>query len=175
MRRMIVRVQVEESGSEKFWLEEIDADIADAGVMSAFTSKPVSDAVLQMGQGQLSPKMVSQAGQWLYQLLSANTPVQQALQLALSVNNDQYPIYIDIRSDHADELPWETLFNPSGSNFLALDQRWPIGRIASSKDDTRKYYFDPPLKIMVILTATGVDAMPEWEALWSVISAARIE
>lgn len=173
MKRMIVRIQVEESGNDKVWLEEVDANIANADVISTLASTPVANAIDQMRQGQLAPKMVSQAGQWLYQLLSANQSVQQALQLALSVNGDQYPIYIEIRSDHADELPWETLFSPSGS-FLALDGRWPIGRIASSKDDTKKYYFNPPVKIMVVLAATGVDATPEWDALWSVISAARV-
>ena len=173
MKRMIVRIQVEESGTDRIWLEEVDANIANPDVISAFSSSPVSNAIVQMSQGQLSPRVVSQAGQWLYQLISANSSVQQALQLALSVNNDQYPIYIEIRSDHADELPWETLFNPNGS-FLALDQRWPIGRIASSKDDTKKYYFDLPLKIMVVLAATGVDATPEWEALWSVISTSKV-
>lgn len=174
MKRMIVRIQVEESGTDRIWLEEIDADIANADMISAFGATPVSPAILQMGQGQLAPKVVSQAGQWLYQLLSANTSVQQALQLALSSSDaDQYPIYIEIRSDHADELPWETLFNPRGS-FLALDQRWPIARIASSKDDTKKYYFDPPIKIMVVLAATGVDATPEWNELWDVISKANV-
>lgn len=174
MKRMIVRIQVEQSGNDKVWLEEVDANIDNADVISTLASTPVETSIERMRQGQLAPKMVSQAGQWLYGLLAANQSVERALQLALSVNGEQYPIYIEIRSDRADELPWETLFNPNGS-FLALDQRWPIARIASSKDDTKKYYFDPPLKIMVVLAATGVDATPEWDELWNVIGAASVK
>jgi hypothetical protein len=173
MKRMIVRIQGDDSGTDRIALEEIDADIANPDVMSAFGSIPLSPAVVQMGQGQLAPKVVSQAGRWLYDLLAKNSSVKQGLDLALAGGDDQFPIYIEIRSDHADELPWETLFSPNRS-FLALDQRWPIARIASSKDDTKRYYFDPPVKIMVVLAATGVDATPEWDALWRVISTAKV-
>jgi hypothetical protein len=169
MRKMIVRIQADQSGTDKISLEYVDANIPGSDLTGDFVSHPVADAIVRMGQGVLTPQIVGEAGNWLYTKLASHQPIQLALGMALNQQlDDDCLIYFEIRSDKADELPWETLREPAGK-FLALNRQWPIARIAAGPDTTPTYHFDWPIRIMAVLSVTGEDARPEWDALWSAI------
>ena len=52
----------------------------------------------------------------------------------------------------ADELPWEQIYDVQ-HGFCALDERWPIGRIARRRRQIKVRTFEPPLRIVAVLSA----------------------
>jgi hypothetical protein len=78
-----------------------------------------------------------------------------------------------LRSTEGEELRWETLCDAQG-RFLALDRRWPIGRMAESTSDrvVAPAELSGPLRLLAVLAARGVDARPEWRAMRKAIVAA---
>jgi CHAT domain len=60
--------------------------------------------------------------------------------------------------------------------FLALDRRWPIGRIVGTTSNTAiERPFTPPLRILAILAATQTSARSEWKSLYNAIQGAGLE
>jgi hypothetical protein len=172
MKKLLLRVQVQQDGPDFIWLEHADSIATSPGAMSPFNSNPVAEAIKQMGQGVLIPEIVGDAGHWLYEKIAENTDVQKALNVALNLDDD-FPIYIELRSDEAEALPWEALRKPDG-NFLTLDKRWPIGRVVTTGDERQEYHLDSQIKVTAVLAATGVDARAEWDGLWAAISASDL-
>jgi hypothetical protein len=163
MKKIILRVQVQ---------QQADDIASGSGTASTFNSTPVAEAIVQMGQGVLIPEIVGAAGHWLYQKIAENSDVQNALNVALNLN-DEVPIYIELRSDGAEALPWEALRKPDG-NFLTLDKRWPIGRVVTTGDERQEFHLDSRIKVTAVLAAGGVDARAEWDGLWAAVSAANV-
>ena len=83
-------------------------------------------------------------------------------------------LWFHVMTDEAERLCWETLCDPRGA-FAALDPRWPIGRIADSEVDVdvAPAVFSPPLRIVAVLAALGIDAVPEWRRLAAAVQEAR--
>lgn len=127
------------------------------------------------------PQAVMNAGRLLYEKLHKHPPVARALDQALQSNqNTTAPLYILLEDGRnaADALPWEALYTPQ-FGFLALDDRWPVGRIAglsNPADPKTDYMLSPPLKMLVVLAASGLEsiggARPEWDALYNAVQAA---
>lgn len=115
-------------------------------------------------ENQLENDALRQTGHFLYQTLTSENGVSIALQNALSSPAEPFPIYLLFRGGEAEAFPWETMF-ADGANFLSLDPRWPIARMVVSGVERRRFTIVPPLKILLILAAAGVDATPEWEAI----------
>jgi hypothetical protein len=115
-------------------------------------------------------------GTTLFQkLASAHAAIGEALVDALKVSpGDMRPIYFHIRVVGAELLYWEALCKDDGS-FLALDGRWPIGRIADSPTalPPPKPEFSPPLRMMAVLSALGIAADSEWQGLYDAVKQAR--
>jgi len=96
--------------------------------------------------------------------------------MALASTPDKVaPLYIHLNSDKIEGLPWETLYSPVG-DFLALDSRWPIARIADSSAmlPAMNRTFRPPLKMMLILSAASVDSTPEWNSFYDAVKETKI-
>lgn len=76
----------------------------------------------------------------------------------------------DIEASAGEQIRWEALCDDDG-NFLALDGRCHIGRIAEevTSREVGVRPFLPPLRIAAFLSASGQDATPEWEALSAAI------
>lgn len=95
-------------------------------------------------------------GQELATILRRHPPVKQAIAIALAElpAAGPAPIYFRVASSSADELPWEELFvTPVG--FVALDPRWPIGRIARRVHDVPPRVFEGSFRIVAVLSAAG--------------------
>ncbi len=107
-------------------------DFSDARALYDFGCTENDPPFMQMSQGLLAPDIVKCAGTHLFENLSKHPAVKDAVTMALANTPEKVaPLYVYLNAEKAEGLPWETLYTPVG-NFLALDRRWPIARIADS-------------------------------------------
>lgn len=116
---------------------------------------------------------VRAAGRLLLESVTAHPGVQQALQTALATPDQNNPIYLRLRCNAVDSLPWECM-HESQAGFLALDERWQIARLVGDPGSSFERTFEAPLNILVVLTAAGIDARPEWDKLHSALTASGV-
>jgi hypothetical protein len=170
-----ILVSIEESlgGGEQLRLYEAYARFPGARSPVRFVSSPLDASIGNLASGVLRPEMVRQAGNWLYRRLGDHPAVETALRTAVT-GGTRAPIYIQLLSPAAEDLPWEMLCD-GGGLFFALDRRWPVARIAAPDiPPTAEYYLERPLRVMAVLSAAGVNALPEWEALYEAIRDAQL-
>ncbi len=118
---------------------------------------------------------VRKYGQAILGHLNSHPGVMEALNAAMAtVHPGRCPIYFRVEIGLPEMVYWETICDAAGS-FLALDRRWPVGRVAESRiaQESRWHTFQQPLKMMAFLAAAGVDATPEWESLEKAVEEAR--
>ena len=107
-----------------------------------------------------------QHGEALLAVLSSDAAVERGL-TALLLNqpgSEPAPLYFRMRASAADTLAWEQL-HVDTKGFLALDQRWPIGRIARQPRPLAPRVFTPPLRVVAVLSAAGRDGRNQLDAL----------
>lgn len=119
-----------------------------------------------------------QRGKELAKMLQRHAPVKQAMGFALAQPpaTPPAPIYFRVASASADSLPWEQLFF-TGQGFLALDERWPIGRIAKRVHDVRQRSFEAPFRVVAVLSAAGEsgNGLPQLKTLIRTVGEARAQ
>lgn len=113
------------------------------------------------------PDAVRLHGQRLYESLRAHPSIGAALsQLLTTPAGDECSLYLRLMAQDAERLCWETLYDQH-SEFLALDRRWPVARMADAvldrPDPPRA--FEPPLRVAAIISALGIDGVREWTQL----------
>jgi len=176
--RTIVRIQEYSDGSSIFSLES-PKSYQDAGKVRPLRSLPGESPFYDMHTGDGSPNRVMEAGQKLFEDLSAHPAVGPAITDALrEIQGGCSPIYLRLDDvTTAEDLPWEAVFYSRNKEFLALDTRWPIVRVREAKEaDPRLLYnFEPPLRITAVLSAAGGDAQtrapaaPQWLGMYNAI------
>jgi len=119
------------------------------------------------------PDGVRQYGQELFRALAAHQAIQEALEDAVN-RPESTPIFFYCTAPDAERLAWETLCN-DGGDFLALHRQRPIGRWADSLlgGGSEIIPWQPPLKILAILSAMPYPAEPEWQGLLEAVRRAR--
>jgi CHAT domain len=113
-------------------------------------------------------------GEELVKLLRRHEPVKQALAMALAQppTAPPQPIYIRVVADAADALPWELLYAiPQG--FVALDPRWPVGRIGTFVRDLTDRSFVAPFRTVAVLSAAARQGQAQLDALVRAVMDAR--
>lgn len=127
-------------------------------------NQPGNDPVRRYGQTMLN------------QLYEAHPGVKEALESALKLPAGQNCSFYFRLVSQVEQIHWETLCDAQG-RFLALDRRWPVGRIAQpdTYQQTRWHTYLAPLRIMALISAAGLDATPEWEALYKAVGKARAQ
>ena len=109
-------------------------------------------------------------------LTAAHEAVRDALADSLRAPAGEVrPVYFMITAEPAEGLHWEALCMDNGS-FLALDRRWPIGRMAHSGRDwsaAGPRPFAPPLRMLAVISALGVDGRNEWRRLYEAVKNVR--
>lgn len=94
--------------------------------------------------------------------------------LALTAKGSVSPIYVKLFEGDAELLTWEALCDVSGA-FVALDRRWPIGRITDpattkSRNEPR---FGPSARVFAVISALGVTGqLREWQHLRDAVASA---
>jgi hypothetical protein len=122
---------------------------------------PQSDVVLTVGTK-------------LFESLERHPTVRKAVETALA-QPQGYPIYLRMDSVEAAEYPWESLFDTGRQRFLALYPETPIGRIVPAGYQVDRQYVAPPLRLVAILSAAGVDAAGEWRSLQRAVDGTSLD
>lgn len=114
-------------------------------------------------------------GQRLRQLLLAHPQVQEGLNavLAAPTGTPPGPLYFRMVSPSADAMPWEQIYNDRSGSFCALDQRWPIGRIAKIRQKVAARAFVPPLRVTAVLSALGAEGKNQLDSLVAALSSPK--
>ncbi|MFG6417350.1 CHAT domain-containing protein [Roseateles sp. DC23W] len=89
---------------------------------------------------------------------------------------DVKPIYVVLNQSSAELIEWETLWGGNEGSFVALDSRWPVGRMA---DPSSSLYrppgrFELPIRVMLVISAYAIaDQLREWTAFVGNLASAR--
>ena len=123
------------------------------------------------------PEAIRDLGERLAERIRANVNVGLVLDHALAIpaQAGSLPICFRIGDSMAHALSWEALV---GNNaFFALDQRWPIARIArGGMQEPRQIQqsFSGSLRFVAVLSAVQTSAVKEWEGLCRAVEQARM-
>ena len=108
--------------------------------------------------------------------MQSHERVKEALLGAFKLTNGaRCPIYVQLKSlPAAETYCWEALCDEAGA-FIALDRRWPVARLAGALNLAGRAVeaYEFPLRILVVLSAVGRNATPEWEGLYAAVQKAR--
>lgn len=121
-----------------------------------------NDVVLQLGEG-------------LAQRIRSNEKVDAVLNNALMHAGDSLPILFRVSDAVAHTLSWESLH--ANHRFLALEPEWPVGRVPSGGDipEDTSVEFEPPLRLVVLVSALGRPGLSEWQGIYQRVQAARAD
>ena len=96
-------------------------------------------------------------------------------QLGNTPKEQSQPLYVMLSESDAELINWETLCNARDA-FVALDRRWPIGRITDPINGTARpaAELQLPARLMALISAFGIKGqVREWEMLRDALAAAR--
>lgn len=144
---------------------------------------PKAQVPLPLGYGAAAmpawttPRAVEAHGRELLKRLSNHPAIGLALaDLMRAPLTQKRTLYFHIKpdTDEGELLWWEALCTAQ-DQFLSLDARWPIARMAESGIDQQicVHTFTPPLKVLVLLSALGRDATPEWQRFYDAVETSR--
>ncbi len=112
------------------------------------------------------------AGSYLLNKVLDHPEIAAQLRAMLQNPDEQCnPIYVTMNAHGVEALPWEAMFaSPQafpglsdGERFLSLS-KWPVGRMIGMAD-AAPFPFNPPLRVVAILSALDVCAAGEWAAV----------
>ncbi len=116
-----------------------------------------------------APNGVIEHGKRVKAALDGHPGVKSVLDQVFTAGPDQVrPIFIKLNSGDAEALTWETLCDGKG-RFVALDRRWPIGRISvpTTGYGRRAAVFEEPVRILAVISAFGIaQQVKEWRHLY---------
>jgi CHAT domain len=123
------------------------------------------------------PNLVRQVGEGLAERIRGNDSVKQVLDVVLAhpAAPPSLPIQFLVADPDAHALSWESLV--ANNDFVALNDRWPIARIArgATLQSNPVRPFATPVRVMAVLSAVQREAKGEWEALYAAVVKARAE
>jgi hypothetical protein len=143
--------------------------------MQDLKSKPTDAVFVNLAKGRTAD-VVRLAGTKLYKTLAKHDAFTVAMQLArIATLKEEHPIYIQIEAAHpAEKLPWEALYEEA-MRFLALDPRWPIGRLSSDRNEKPiRRTVETQLRMSVVMAAAGIDAIDEWNSFWDAVHTSAV-
>lgn len=119
---------------------------------------------------------VSIRGQTIRDTLRQHKGIAKILDhISTIFSNECRPIYVKLTEGEAELISWESLCNEDDS-FMALDSRWPIGRISDPLNtySRRPPIFQTPIKVMAIISAFNIHSEDvEWKNLFKAVNNAR--
>ncbi len=145
-------------------------------IESPFAIAPVVSLLPLIDFAALSPpNLVRQVGEGLATGIRGNPAVQQVLDLVLArpPGSPSLPIQFLVADPDAHGLSWEALV--ANNEFLALNERWPIARIArgAAPESSLRRPFASPVRLMAVLSAVQLQAQKEWHTLYAQVIKAR--
>lgn len=123
-----------------------------------------------------TPDAVRERGRKVRDSLRQHPGVATLLtQLAATPQGQIQPLYVMLSDSDAELISWETLCDPKDA-FVALDRRWPIGRIIDPMSGTSRppARFEQPVRMLAVISALGVKGqVKEWQMLRDAVLNAR--
>jgi hypothetical protein len=86
-----------------------------------------------------------------------------------------HPIYVKLNQSDAESITWEALCDANDA-FVALDRRWPIGRITDPAETEPRNppLFTLPVRVLAVISALGIQGqIREWQYLRDAVRDAR--
>ena len=109
-------------------------------------------------------------------LLHAHPAVASVMtMLAATPVGQQQPIFVMLSESEAEQICWETLCD-ANDKFVALDSRWPVGRIIdpTSAPSRPPSALALPVRMMALISAFGIKGQAkEWQMLRQAVVGAR--
>ena len=96
-------------------------------------------------------------------------------QLFTATLGQTQPLFVMLAQSEAEQISWETLCD-GNDQFVALDARWPIGRITDPMSGQARppAELKLPVRMMVLISALGIKGqVKEWQVLRDSVVAAR--
>lgn len=122
-----------------------------------------------------TPNAVSVRGCLLRDALRKHPGIAAVLDsLGTAAPGTRSPLYVKLSEGDAELMAWETLCDV-GNKFVALDRRWPIGRITDPASTIARTppLFRLPVRIMAVISAHGIAGQQrEWDVLRDAADAA---
>jgi len=123
-----------------------------------------------------APDAVKQRGIVVRDALRAHAGICQVLDsLAMAGPGQVQPLFVKLSQGDSEQITWEALCDSNGK-FLALDKRWPVGRIADPMSSSQRPapVLRLPFKIMAIISAFGIKGQQkEWQFFENAVRQAR--
>jgi hypothetical protein len=137
---------------------------------------------LKLTPGGLPPwdsaNAVKERGRLVRESLRTNPAVAALLdRLEQTPMGDVQPLYVVIAEGEAEQITWETLCDRQ-DEFVALDPRWPIGRISDpvAGRSHPPAVLHQPVRVMAVISAFKVKGQQrEWETLRAAAAKARAD
>jgi hypothetical protein len=122
------------------------------------------------------PNAVRVRGQMVRDGLRSHPGVAAVLDSLAQVPGDQIqPIFVKLRDGNAELITWETLCDAQ-DQFVALDRRWPVGRISDPWTSSTRPppVLRLPVRVMAVISAFGVKGQKrECQLMREAVEAAR--
>lgn len=121
-----------------------------------------------------SPENLKAYGESVLKGLMQHQAIRRVLEdMFIAGAGAQRVLCFDIEAAAGEQIRWEALCDDGGT-FLALGGNCHIGRIAEevTSREAGVRAFQPPLRIAAFLSAIGVEAVSEWEALSAAVDTA---
>jgi len=170
MDRIVIVLQKTIGGPPQVFLQE--SATLDSDVPAVLTGFDLAQLMGKIDAQPLPANSVRDVGSQLLDLLALHptikTEVLPKLDVAMA---GERPIYLVVRDPELEKLPWEALHAPN-AGFVCGEKRWPLARARSVANSVSEASFLPPLKLMVILGASGTDALTripsddEWDSIY---------
>lgn len=123
-----------------------------------------------------TPDAVLQRGRKVRDSLRKHPGVDTLLtQLAATPPGQTQPLYVMLSDSDAELISWETLCDLHDA-FVALDRRWPIGRIIDPMSGVSRppARFEKPVRMLAVISALGVKGqVKEWQMVRDAVLGAR--
>ena len=123
-----------------------------------------------------SPDGVRSRGRAVRESLQSHPGVGEVLkQIFTTPIGTTQSLFVMLSRSEAEQISWETLCD-GNDRFVALDARWPIGRITDPMSGVTRppAELKLPVRMMVLISALGVQGqVREWQVLRDGITAAR--
>jgi hypothetical protein len=178
MSRVVMVLQKVLGGMSQVSLKEPERP--DADVPAALNGLDAAQLLQKINAQPLAPDAVKEVGTELLNFLALHPAIKEAVLPNLDVNiNKETPIYLVFKDPELEKLPWEAIHAPN-AGFVCGEKRWPFARARDSTSPKPDPGFLPPLRMMLIMGASGTEnltqipADEEWRSIYEAVKKSQL-
>lgn len=180
MSRVVVVLQRPRGGGGTSQVYLAEPESLDADTPQVLNGLDTVQLLQKLNTQPLAPDAVKEVGTQLLDLLATHAAIKATVLPHLDLkDNSERPIYLVVKDPELEKLPWEAIHAPN-AGFVCGEKRWPFARANSLASSQLEHPFLPPLKLMVILGASGTDkltripANEEWRSIYQAVKKSQL-